>query len=408
MKILLTAFAFEPCESSEPGAAWRFARIAAREHQVYVLTGGFPGPVERTRQHLEAHPDLRITAIPFWPRGFPKAAGWKFINVHYWLWQRQLHRAAADVHSQVGIDIVHHVTLSRYWVGSSISKLPLPLIWGPVGSGGNTPGSFAAELPFRAWIPNKARELSATICKRDPLLRRTLSKAKLCFAMNKDTVDCLRQDGAVNVELLPQICFSEDRLNELSSVPPPAELPPINLLSIGRLVYWKGFQYGIRAAALLKERGIPFKYRIAGWGPYEGALREQIKHLGLDNEVELVGRKTNEQVIHEELRWAHLLIHPALHESFGNVCLEALAAGRPVICLDVGGPAMQVDPSCGFAIATTTTEAAIASIADAVRSLVESPSKLRHMSLAAKTRAREHFHNNRLENAILEAYRRYG
>ena len=47
-------------------------------------------------------------------------------------------------------------------------------------------------------------------------------------------------------------------------------------------------------------------------------------------------------------------MHPALHEAFGNVCQEALAAGRPVICLDIGGPASQVTPETGFAAPATT------------------------------------------------------
>lgn len=369
-----------------------------------MLTGGFPGPVERTRTYLEAHPELPITAIPFWPRGFPKSAGWNFINIHYWMWQRQLHRAASEIHARVGLDGMHHVTLSRYWVGSSVSRLPLPLVWGPVGSGGNTPASFSRELAPRAWIPNRARELSATICRRDPLLRRTLHKAGVCLAMNNDTVRCLREDGAKNVRLVPQICFSEERLTELASVPPPPAMPPINILSVGRLVYWKGFQYGIRAAALLKQKGVPVRYRIAGWGPYESALRELTRSLNLENEVELAGRKTNEQIVHKELRWAHVLVHPALHESFGNVCLEAMAAGRPVICLNIGGPAMQVNAECGFAVTTENPEAAIAAMADAVALLLANPPRLQKMSEAAKSRARECFHADRLEDAISEAY----
>ncbi len=44
------------------------------------------------------------------------------------------------------------------------------------------------------------------------------------------------------------------------------------------------------------------------------------------------------------------MVHPALHEAFGISCLEALAAGRPVICLNCGGPALQVTPEVGFVV----------------------------------------------------------
>ena len=64
-----------------------------------------------------------------------------------------------------------------------------------------------------------------------------------------------------------------------------------------------------------------------------------------------------------KLAQAHVLMHPALHEAFGNVCLEALAAGRPVVCLDIGGPASQVTPETGFAAPATTPEDAVQAMA---------------------------------------------
>ena len=404
MKILLTAFAFEPCETSEPGAAWRFANIAARQHHVTVLTGGFPGPVERTRAYLENHPELRIRAVPFWPLGFPKLFGWKLINLHYWLWQRQLLTPALKLHREIRFDLIHHVTLSRYWVGSSISRLGPPLIWGPVGSGGNTPLSFAGDLPIRAKCANQARELSAHLCRLDPLLNRTLRKASICFAMNRDTALKLRGHGVQKVEELPQICFSSNRLGELGKTPPPPMPPPIRMLSIGRLVYWKGFQYGIQACAELKRRGVSFEYRIVGWGPFENNLLALIRKLNLSSCVLLAGRMTNEEVLDKEMARAHLLLHPALHESFGNVCLEALACGRPVVCLNVGGPASQVTPACGYAVSVESPQRAVIEIADAVEGLFSSPDKWQQMSAAARARANHYFSLERLESRIQKAY----
>ena len=57
-------------------------------------------------------------------------------------------------------------------------------------------------------------------------------------------------------------------------------------------------------------------------------------------------------------------MHPALHEGFGNVCLEALAAARPVACLDIGGPASQITPETGFAASATNPVEAMAALAN--------------------------------------------
>lgn len=45
-----------------------------------------------------------------------------------------------------------------------------------------------------------------------------------------------------------------------------------------------------------------------------------------------------------------MLLHPSLYEQFGYVVLEAMAAGRPVVCLNVGGPALLVRDGCGVRV----------------------------------------------------------
>jgi colanic acid/amylovoran biosynthesis glycosyltransferase len=43
---------------------------------------------------------------------------------------------------------------------------------------------------------------------------------------------------------------------------------PLRILSVGRLEWKKGYEYGLEAARLLKARGVPFTYRILGGGSY--------------------------------------------------------------------------------------------------------------------------------------------
>ena len=176
------------------------------------------------------------------------------------------------------------------------------------------------------------------------------------------------------------------------------------MLSIGRLLYWKGFQYAIQACAELKRRGVSFEYRIVGWGPFENNLLTLIRKLNLSSCVLLAGRMTNEEVLDKEMARAHVLLHPALHESFGNVCLEALACGRPVVCLNVGGPASQVTPACGYAVSVESPQRAVIEIADAVEGLFSSPDKWQQMSAAARARATRYFSLEILERRIQKAY----
>jgi glycosyltransferase involved in cell wall biosynthesis len=62
-------------------------------------------------------------------------------------------------------------------------------------------------------------------------------------------------------------------------------------------------------------------------------------------------------------------VHPSLHDSGGWVCLEAMAAGRPIICLDHGGPATQVTPETGVKVPVLTPEQVITDLAKAMEML---------------------------------------
>ncbi len=91
--------------------------------------------------------------------------------------------------------------------------------------------------------------------------------------------------------------------------------------------------------------------------------------------------------VYDKLAQADVLVHPAVHEAFGNVCLEALAAGRPVICLDAGGPGLQVTEECGFKAPVVSLRQALQSMADAMAQLYRDPELRLRMGQAARERA---------------------
>ena len=96
-------------------------------------------------------------------------------------------------------------------------------------------------------------------------------------------------------------------------------------------------------------------------------------------------------------------MHPALHEGFGNVCLEALAAGRPVACLDIGGPASQITPETGFAAPATNPAEAVRALADFLTKIDRDRTRLAAMSVAA----RAHVQKNFTMRGINDQMRRY-
>jgi glycosyltransferase involved in cell wall biosynthesis len=95
-------------------------------------------------------------------------------------------------------------------------------------------------------------------------------------------------------------------------------------------------------------------------GPEADHLKAAAKQLRIENKVVFWGGFRTLQEVYAKLAECDVLVHPALHEAFGNVCLEAMAAGRPVICLDLGGPAIQVTKETGIKVPAITPDLAAA------------------------------------------------
>ena len=84
-------------------------------------------------------------------------------------------------------------------------------------------------------------------------------------------------------------------------------------------------------------------------------------------------------------------VFPSLHDSGGLVVLEALAAGSPVICLNLGGPGSIVNASCGFGLAARgeTEDAIIDKISICMLNLAREPRLRRKLSAGASQRVRQ-------------------
>jgi glycosyltransferase involved in cell wall biosynthesis len=126
------------------------------------------------------------------------------------------------------------------------------------------------------------------------------------------------------------------------------------LISIGRLVRRKGFEYLIQAMKSLPK---DIALLLIGDGPLEFELKSLAVSECVAERVRMLGFQTREQ-IHVYLRQADCFVLPSLHEGLGIVVQEAMHAGLPVVVTDNGG---QVDlikyPRNGILVATGSVDA---------------------------------------------------
>jgi glycosyltransferase involved in cell wall biosynthesis len=125
------------------------------------------------------------------------------------------------------------------------------------------------------------------------------------------------------------------------------------ILSVGRLVYYKGYKYAISAIS-----GLNAKLLIIGAGPEKEKLRSLIKDLKLEENIEIISPQEN---IKPFFLACDLFLFPSIarSEAFGLVQLEAMAASKPIVntILKTGVEEVSIDGVSGISVEPRNTKA---------------------------------------------------
>jgi rhamnosyl/mannosyltransferase len=170
------------------------------------------------------------------------------------------------------------------------------------------------------------------------------------------------------------------------------------ILSVGRLVYYKGFEYLIRA--MREVRG---KLIIIGNGPLGPKLQQLINELGLGEKVVLAGEIQNTDVIpYYHASDVFALASIARSEAFGIVQIEAMAAGIPVVntSLDSGVPFVSLHGQTGLTVPPQDPEA----LAAAINRLMDDAKLRARYGEAARLRARQEFSLQTMTDRVAGLY----
>jgi len=104
----------------------------------------------------------------------------------------------------------------------------------------------------------------------------------------------------------------------------------IDILGVGSLIPIKQYEVFLSVIKSLQSSFPDIKVLICGEGPERARLSTLIHHLGLAENVTLIGKLEYPQVL-EWMQRSRILLHTSSYEGFGAVCLEALYAGAHVV-----------------------------------------------------------------------------
>jgi glycosyltransferase involved in cell wall biosynthesis len=385
MKILLSAFAFAPQVGSEPGVGWRWASELAAQHEVTVVTD-----ISR-REQVEAGgstlPDsLRVVYFrPRWLRNVPLDS--TTAPLLYAAWQFGLLPFARRLQREHGFDLAIHCTYGVFRHPSFLGYLGIPFVFGPVGGGEDAPLALKRSLRGREKVKEVLRWTLNRAALFDPFLWIAYARSTLILTKTEDTRRVLPWPFRARARVYPEI-----GVDAPAFVVPRARKPeePLKLLFVGRLLGWKGVHLAIRAVAIAATEGIAIEFTVVGKGSFERELRRLAAEMGVQDQMRWISHLPQRELF-ALYRTMHGFLFPSLHDSSGNVVLEAQANGLPVLCLDIGGPATLVDAQSALLIPTRNRGEGdvVRGLADAIHQLASDEPGRIAMSKAALAHVRK-------------------
>jgi glycosyltransferase involved in cell wall biosynthesis len=359
----------------------------AQHHDVWVLTRGRYRDLieEAMRREPVAGLHFVYLDLPDWFLRRTKPS--HSFQLFYYLWQFGAYFVARRLCREVGIDLIHHVTYSKYWAPSFVSLLPVPFVWGPVGGGETMPRGFVRRYSFSGRLYERLRDWARRIGEHDPFVKLTARRSAVALATTAESAMRMRALGARSVEVYPAIGLTQEDLDVFDSVKS-SERNVVRFLSIGRLLHWKGFDLGIRAFALANLADAEFV--IVGDGPERKRLQALAAELGIESQIRFLGARSREETL-KVIGESDVLVHPSLHESGGLVCLEAMAARRPVLCLDWGGPAVQVADGTGIRVSVRDATQVITDLGVAMKLLAGNAALRKRMGRLGREHVESHY-----------------
>jgi glycosyltransferase involved in cell wall biosynthesis len=386
MKILLSAYACEPNKGSEPGVGWNWARaLVHRGDVVHVITRSNNRPSIEAALASEKLPLAIIYYdLPAWARRWKRWPGG--IYLYYLLWQVGAYRLAKRLHSTEAFDRVQHSTFASFRQPSFMGGLGIPFVFGPVGGGEPMPRGFRRGIPFAARVIETFRDLGSALTSYDPMMLYTFSRATVIACTTSDTLAKIPRRFQSKCIVLPAIGINESEIGAASG----HSIQEPQFLFIGRLLYWKGVHLALRALAQVRISVPKASMKIIGEGGDRSWLKAIAEQAGVKDSIEWLSAVPHEEIL-QEYRDNVAFVFPSLHDSGGMVVLEALAAGLPVICLNLGGPGAIVTPSCGIRVEARHNDEAsvVRSLANAMTLLATDAELRARLSANTVARARE-------------------
>ena len=334
LKIFVSAYACEPNLGSEIGVGWHWVLEMSHYFDLWVLTR------ESNRHTIEpwmvAHPEYAdihwiYYDLPRWARWWKK--GLRGVRTYYNIWQFCTNRLVKQTMQNNDIQVFHHLTYGNaLWRVSSYGQKQL-FVWGPIGGLETIPDEFTRHYDWKSRCVEWIRRSVVRCAAWNWGLNRRCQHADLILCKTAITRDALPKRAWDKIQLFTDVATD---ITKMEGIPASTDHSVTEFISVGRLDAWRGFDLIIEAIGHVVKAGKPVHLTLVGDGADKTRLQRLISRLHLDNQVSLLGNVPM-QTYQQLMKQADVVVNAALKEGAVTVSFDAMAMGKPLICLDTTG-----------------------------------------------------------------------
>ena len=332
LKIFVSVYACEPNLGSEIGVGWHWVLEMSKYFDLWVLTR------ESNRHTIEpwtaAHPEYAhihwlYYDWPKWARCWKK--GLRGVRTYYNLWQISTNHIVKRTMQEKDIKVFHHLTYGNaLWKVSRYGQKKF-FVWGPVGGLETIPKDYSKYYSWKSRIIEMVRRWMSTLSAWNPGFRERCKNDDLILCKTAFTQQYIPQAYAKKTRL-----FTDVAADCIPSHIQTKERDYTAFISVGRLDACRGFDLIIEAMEAAVQENDRIHLTILGEGPDRKRLEHLIKKKALDKHISMPGKVTM-AAYKRQLGDADVVINAALKEGAVTVSFDAMALGKPLICIDTTG-----------------------------------------------------------------------
>ena len=398
-KIFVSAYACEPGLGSEIGVGWHWVLEMSKYLELLVLT-------RRSNQHtiepwIAEHPEYShihflYFDLPKWARFWKK--GLRGVRTYYNIWQWITNGIVQRTMQENNIRIFHHLTYGNVlWKVSSYGQKQF-FIWGPAGGVETIPEEYSQLYPRKMQLVEKVRRMVAANLKWNSGFKHRCKNADLILCKT----DILRQYIPARYRD-KAILFTDVAVDNLLKAPAVVESTPgkrMEIITVGRLDPWRGFDLVIEAFAQAVEKNVNIHLTIIGKGADKERLQAMIAERKLTDKVTMAGAVSMERY-QEYMRYCDVVVNASLKEGAVTVSFDSMAMGKPLICIDTTGYTRYFSPEYAEIIQRSDRTSTIQALANSMIKLTDAHTRYEMGKRAQKAGTRFTWENRGKEIEVV-------